>query len=118
MKIWIDANEFQAAGGWKLDTQFVHLMGSGYLLAADLPGVPVEDATATVNIPQKDTYRIWVRTRNWLRPHNPGTFNLLVNGESNGVVLGAMPSDAWVWEIAGDFELDGEIMHRYIRELS
>ena len=110
VNIWIDALDFQEKGGWHLDTQFVHLMGSGYLLAADLPGVPVEDATATVNIPQKDTYRIWVRTRNWLRPHNPGTFNLLVNGESNGVVLGAMPSDAWVWEIAGDYALEaGEV---------
>lgn len=105
-KIWIDAIEFNKFGGWKEDTQFTHLNGSGYLIAANEPGIPVDDAVTTVDIPHKDTYRIWVRDRNWLRPHNPGTFTLLVNGVGNGVVLGQQPSDAWVWEIAGDFELD------------
>ncbi len=104
-EIWIDALDFQEKGGWKEDTQYVHLMGSPYLLAAHEPGVPVEDARVTVDIPKTATYRIWVRDRNWLRPHNPGTFNLVVNGENNGVVLGQMPSDRWVWEIAGDFTL-------------
>jgi len=32
--IWIDAREFANYGGWLEDTQFVHLMGSAYLLAA------------------------------------------------------------------------------------
>ena len=104
-KIWIDALEFPNKGGWKEDTQFVHLMGSGYLIAADMPGVPVEDATVSVSIPKKDTYRIWVRTRNWLRPHDPGQFSLLVNGQSSAI-LGKQPSDAWVWEIAGDYKLE------------
>ena len=57
-EIWIDAIDFGAKGGWKEDTQFVHLMGSGYLIAADHPGVPVEDATTTVNIPEGGMYRI------------------------------------------------------------
>lgn len=104
-KIWIDAIEFEHKGGWQEDTQFVHLMGSGYLIAANKPGVPVEDATVTVDVPETDTYRIWVRDRNWLRSHNPGKFHLIVNGENNGVVLGKQPSDAWVWEIAGDYTL-------------
>lgn len=103
-EIWIDALEFEK-GGWKEDTQFVHLMGSGFLLAADKPGIPVNDAHISVNIPSEGVYRFWVRDRNWLRPHNPGTFNLLVNGENNGTVLGKQPSDAWVWEIAGDYTL-------------
>ena len=105
-ELWIDALEFENRGGWKYDSQFVHLMGSGYLIAADEPGVPVEDATMCVNIPNKDTYRIWVRSRNWLRPHAPGKFSLVVNGKDNGVVLGEQPSDAWVWEIAGDYALE------------
>ena len=107
--VWIDALEFPQKGGWKEDTQFVHLSGSGYLIAADEPGNPVADAKAEVKVPEKNIYRIWVRCRNWLRPHNPGTFSLLVTGEDNGVILGAQPSDAWVWEIAGDFELDGTV---------
>ena len=41
---WIDAAEFAEKGGWKEDSQFTHLMGSAYLIAADKPGIPVEDA--------------------------------------------------------------------------
>ena len=39
-ELWIDAGEFTHTGGWKLGTQFVHLMGSSYLIAADQPGGP------------------------------------------------------------------------------
>jgi len=110
VEYWIDALEFKEKGGWKVDTQFVHLMGSGYLLAANEPGVPVDDAVTTVKIDRAGRYRIWVRDRNWFRPHNPGTFSLIVNGEDRGKVLGALPSDHWVWEIAGDYDLpEGEI---------
>ena len=110
ISIWLDATDIAHTGGWKLDTQFVHLMGSSYLIAADQPGVPVDDATTTVNIPKTGIYRIWVRDRNWLRPHDPGTFRLLVNGKDQGVILGKMPSDGWVWEIAGDHALEaGEV---------
>lgn len=118
IKIWIDALEFQDKGGWKNDTQFVHLMGSGYLIAAVEPGVPVDDAKTTVSVPKQGKYRIWVRDRNWYRPHNPGTFSLIVNGEDNGVVLGKQPSDAWVWEIAGDFDLPQGENTLVIRDLT
>lgn len=106
VNIWIDAIEFDTFGGWKEDTQFTHLNGSGYLIAANEPGVPVDNATVRINIPHQNTYRIWVRDRNWLRPHDPGTFTLMVDGQENGVVLGKQPSDAWIWEIAGDYTLD------------
>ena len=78
--IWVDALDFEEPGGWQEDTQYVHLMGSGYLIAAHEPGVPVEDAITKVKIPKEGTYRVWVRSRNWLRPHDPGLFNLIVNG--------------------------------------
>lgn len=105
-ELWIDALDFEHKGGWKEDTQFVHLMGSPYLIAAGEPGIPVEDATVTVTIPRSGLYRIWVRSRNWMRFHAPGTFNLLVDGSNNHKTLGAMPSDRWVWEISGDFDLE------------
>ena len=117
-ELWVDAIEFQSKGGWKEDTQFVHLMGSGYLIAADIPGKPVEDAVTTVRIPHKDTYRIWVRDRNWLRPHDPGTFRLLVNGQDQNVILGRMPSDSWIWEIAGDYELEAGDVTLALRDLT
>ncbi|MBP5295544.1 MAG: FAD-dependent oxidoreductase, partial [Lachnospiraceae bacterium] len=104
-EIWIDTISFSEKGGWKEDTQFVHLMGSGYLMAADDVGVPVKDSVTSVRIPEAGKYRIWARTRNWMRQYSPGKFTLIVNGVSSGAVLGAMPSDRWVWEIAGDFDL-------------
>lgn len=105
-QLWIDALDFEEKGGWKEDTQFVHLMGGGYLLAADEPGVPVADATVRFTLPAQDHYRIWARDRNWLRPHNPGQFAVLVDGQDAGAVLGQLPSDKWLWEIAGDMELE------------
>lgn len=104
--IWIDALDFDNKGGWKEDTQFVHLMGSGYLIAADEPGVPVEDATIKINIAEQGKYRIWVRDRNWLRLYSPGQFTVLVDGKATDNVLGKIPSDKWLWEIAGDVELE------------
>ena len=58
--LWIDAEDFADYGGWRLDTQFVHLMGSGYLIAASV-GVPVRDASTEVEIPRPGKYRLWVR---------------------------------------------------------
>ena len=52
------------AGGWKLDCQFMDVMGSPYLLAHGL-GVRVLDATAHVAFPAPGDYRVWVRARNW-----------------------------------------------------
>ena len=104
--IWIDALDFDNKGGWKEDTQFVHLMGSGYLIAADEPGVPVEDATVKINVAESGKYRIWVRDRNWLRLYSPGQFTVLVDGKETDNILGKIPSDKWLWEIAGDVALD------------
>lgn len=106
IELWVDALDFNNKGGWKEDTQFVHLMGSGYLIAAGEPGVPVIDASVRVKVPEKGLFRVWVRSRNWMRSHSPGKFNLLVDGVGNDRVLGAMPSDRWVWEIAGDYALE------------
>ena len=104
--VWIDALDFTEKGGWKDDTQFVHLMGSGYLIAADEPGVPVADAEVKVNVPESGRYRVWVRDRNWLRLHSPGQFTVIVDGKETENILGKVPSDKWLWEIAGDVELE------------
>lgn len=115
---WIDAVDFTEKGGWKEDSQFVHLMGSPYLIAADKPGEPVENAKVTVDIAEAGTYRIWVRDRNWLRPHDPGIFTISVNGQGNGVILGKQPSDAWIWEIAGDFRFAAGKNELTVRDLT
>ena len=102
--LWIDAEDFADYGGWSLDTQFVHLMGSAYLIATGV-GTPVADATVSVQVPQAGEYRLWVRARNWDRRHSPGTFTVGVNGQRSDRVFGAADSDEWLWEDAGQFEL-------------
>ena len=74
--LWIDAADFQNKGEWVLDTQFVHLMGSPYLLAVKAPGIPVEDANTKVQWTGGKMVRAWVRTKNWYYPYAPGIFNL------------------------------------------
>ena len=45
-QLLVEAESFSAHGGWVLDTQFIRIMGSPYLMAHGL-GRPVEDATTT-----------------------------------------------------------------------
>ena len=102
--VWLEAEYFAGYGGWKVDTQFTHKMGSAYLLA---PGVlePVAPATTKVRIPRQGTWRAWVRTKDWLPEFSPGTFVLEVAGKRSRV-LGASRREGWAWENAGDFALN------------
>ena len=102
--LWIDAEDFADYGGWWLDTQFVHLMGSGYLIAAGI-GRPVEDATVDVEIPTAGTWRVWVRAKNWLKPHSPGQFKVRVGDRLSDRVFGSADTEDWIWQPAGDFDL-------------
>ncbi|MDF7825180.1 FAD-dependent oxidoreductase [Pontiellaceae bacterium B12227] len=102
--LWIDAEDFDDYGGWWMDNQFVPQMGSPYLLAAGI-GVPVEDAKTVITIPEKGAYRLWVRTRNWLKDHAPGKFNVRVGGIASGKTFGAENTSQWIWENGGTFQL-------------
>ena len=43
--------QFQNHGGWGLDSQYMDIMGSGFLIAHGI-GKPVEDAVAKVKFPK------------------------------------------------------------------
>lgn len=107
--VLIEAEQFQQHGGWVLDQQFMDLMGSPYLLAHGL-GMPVDDATTRVNFPSLGTYRVWVRTRDWVAvwgaPEAPGRFEVLVNGRPVKTVFGAEGA-AWHWQDGGTLEIEG-----------
>ena len=60
-----EAEAFGQRGGWVVDQQFMDEMGSPFLLAHGL-GAPVADANTTVPLPGAGTYRVWVRTRDWV----------------------------------------------------
>ncbi|MFA5688676.1 MAG: FAD-dependent oxidoreductase [Kiritimatiellales bacterium] len=117
LTIWIEAEDFQDYGGWLLDTQFMHLMGSSYLIAAGV-GTPVADATTEFRVTEPGSYRLWVRSRNWIREFAPGKFEVIINGHSAGKIFGAAESDEWGWESAGPVELDTGMNRLAVRDLT
>ncbi|MCQ2395730.1 MAG: FAD-dependent oxidoreductase [Kiritimatiellae bacterium] len=86
------------AGGWKLDGQFMDVIGTPYLLAHGL-GNRVEDATTTADVVEAGEYRVWVYARNWA-DGAPGRFAVSVGGKRLDKVFGAGSSD-WSWEDGG-----------------
>src|SRR3954454_6590497 len=82
--VLVEAESFKDRGGWMLDTQFVHIMGSPYLLAHGM-GQPVADATQAVTLPSAGQWKVFVRTKDWVArwkaPGAPGKFQLLIDGK-------------------------------------
>ncbi|HID22726.1 MAG TPA: FAD-dependent oxidoreductase, partial [Planctomycetaceae bacterium] len=103
----IEAESFRDHGGWKLDTQFVDIMGSPYLLAHGL-GRPVADAVTEITVPRPGTYRVFVRTKDWVArwkaPGQPGRFQLLINGKPLPETFGTKGAE-WFWHDGGTVEL-------------
>lgn len=101
----IEAESLSDKGGWVVDPQFVQQMGSPFLLAHG-GGTPVADASGTVSLPEAGTYRVWVRTRDWVpsHPDAPGAFKVRVNGEELAPVFGT-ESGAWDWQDGGWVEV-------------
>ena len=97
---YIEAEDFHHYGGWQMDNQFVHLMGSPYLIATGI-GKPVEDAITSINILQRGKYHVWVRDRNWVKEYAPGRFKILIDGKALKKEFGAVPTDNWTWEYGG-----------------
>ena len=93
----VPAHQFDA-GGWKLDVQFLDVIGAPYLLAHGL-GNRVVDATASVDVPDDGEYRVWAYTRNWA-DGAPGRFKVAVDGCVLPAEFGAGDT-AWGW-VAGD----------------
>ena len=101
--VFLEAEQFADLGGWDLDQQSMDQMGSPYLLAHGL-GTPVRDAVTSVTFPSAGTYRVWVRTRDWVAPWNvpgaPGKFQLLVDGKPLAEIFGTQGAD-WHWHDGG-----------------
>ncbi len=102
-QVLVEAESFSEPGGWVLDTQFIQLMGSPYLLAHGL-GKPVGDATTTVAFPSTGEYRVWVRTKDWVArwkaPGQPGRFQLLIDGQPLAEAFGTQGAE-WSWQSGG-----------------
>ncbi len=96
-------------GGWKLDCQFMDVIGSPCLLAHGM-GRPVPDSRAVVELPEAGRWRVAVRAKNWL-PEDcdyptsaadyPGSFRVLIDGAPLAKTFGRGPK-AWTWEDGGE----------------
>ena len=105
--VLVEAEAFDDPGGWMLDQQGIDQMGSPYMLAHGM-GVPVADASTTVEFPSTGKYHVWVRTRNWAGPWDalaaPGRFQLLIDGRPLGVVFGTEGAK-WHWQSGGEVDI-------------
>ena len=108
--VLLEAEQFKQFGGWVLDQQFMDQMGSAYLLAHGL-GEPVADAVTSARFPAAGTYRVWVRTRDWVAPWKapgaPGRFQLLIDGKPLRVTFGT-EGEAWHWQDGGTVKVGRE----------
>ncbi|MBI4891005.1 MAG: FAD-dependent oxidoreductase [Acidobacteria bacterium] len=118
--VLVEAEGFRYPGGWVTDQQFMEQMGSAFLLAHGM-GVPVADAKTEVVPPSPGTYRVWVRTRDWVAPWSgkgaPGRFQVWVDGKPLGVTFGASGA-AWHWQDGGTVELAGRKTQLALRDLT
>ena len=103
----VEAESFHEPGGWVLDTQFIEIMGSPYLLAHGL-GEPVQDAATVVKFPSTGTYRVFVRTKDWVAkwkaPGTPGRFELLTDGKPLAEKFGTKGAE-WAWQDGGTVQI-------------
>ena len=103
----IEAESFSNRGGWKLDTQFIQIMGSPYMMAHGL-GKPVDDATTSFEVKTAGKYKVWVRTKDWVAPWKapgtPGRFNVLINGKKLATEFGIEGAE-WHWQDGGIIDL-------------
>lgn len=105
--LFVEAESFAEPGGWVLDTQFIDAMGSPYLMAHGL-GVAVKDAATTVKFPSTGSYRVWVRTYDWVArwqaSGQPGKFQVIVDGKPLAETFGTKGAD-WAWHDGGTVEV-------------
>lgn len=106
-QIWLEAEQFEAHGGWVNDWQFIDQMGSPYLMAIGY-GEPVKDATTQITTSRPGAYRMWVRTNDWFTATHPGRFHIEIDGKMSDSTLGASGISGWNWEDAGVVALRSE----------
>jgi ribulose 1,5-bisphosphate synthetase/thiazole synthase len=106
-QVWVEAESLSSHGGWVLDTQFIDIIGSAYLMAHGL-GTPVANASGEVKVPADGKYTVWVRAKNWVGPWDapgaPGRFQVSVNGNTLAADCGMSGKD-WQWDKAGEVDL-------------
>jgi len=105
--LFIEAESFNNKGGWVIDNQSMEYMGSSYLLAHGI-GIPVVNASTNFVIHEFGKHRLWVRTRNWVKPwcesEIPGRFQVMLNGKMLNTIFGT-GDENWHWQDGGVYIL-------------
>ncbi|MCD6048956.1 MAG: fumarate reductase flavoprotein subunit, partial [Verrucomicrobia bacterium] len=118
--VLVEAESFKDQGGWVVDTQFIEIMGSPYLLAHGM-GTPVKDAVTTVKFPSTGKYRVLVRTKDWVArwkaPGTPGKFQVIVDGEAVKETFGTK-GENWFWHDGGTVEIKKTEAQVALRDLT
>ncbi len=118
--VFVEAESFQRPGGWSLDTQFIQIMGSPYLLAHGL-GKPVDDASTTVSFSETGEYHVYVRTKDWVARWNasgtPGKFQLLLGGKPLAETFGTEGAE-WHWQPGGKVSIDTKEVELALHDLT
>lgn len=103
-----------------MDTSFSEIVGSPYLLAHGL-GKKVADATHKIRVPEAGSYKVWVRTKDWVAPWSapgtPGRFELLVNGRALDTQFGTVGA-SWHWQSGGAVDLNAGENTLALRDLT
>lgn len=119
-EVLIETESFTEAGGWKIDQQFMDVMGSPYMIAHGA-GVPVEDARTEVTLPGKGRWHVYARTFNWTSPwhegEGPGKFKICIQGNELPETLGCK-GDKWEWQYAGSFKADSRNIEVALKDLT
>ncbi|MBI9095234.1 MAG: FAD-dependent oxidoreductase [Sphaerochaeta sp.] len=118
--VLVPMGSFEQYGGWVLDSQFIPIMGSPYLLAHGL-GKPVADATTTVRFPSEGTYFVYVYTSNWTSPwkkgFRAGKFSVSVGKEVLDKEFGTHDG-TWDWEFGGSIEIESTSVQVALKDLT
>jgi hypothetical protein len=128
-EVLVEAEAFDHLGGWVADSQFMDEMGSPFLLAHGL-GKPVGDASTTVSFRTTGSYKVWVRTRDWVAPWKtadtapakraegtPGIFKVAVDGKPLPPTFG-QKSTEWYWEPAGVVDITKRTVEIRLHDLT
>ena len=123
------ASRFADKGGWTVEQQFIHQMGSSYLLAHGIGVAPVADAKTSFHVETEGEYTLFVRTKNWTKYWSdgptPGIFQVLIDGIADGETFGTglsastgNVSTEWIWQKGGTVRLSEGVHEIALHDLT
>ncbi len=104
--VFLECENFDDLGGWKVDPHAYRQIGSSYVMAHGY-GRPVADAKTSLVVADAGEYVVWARTRNWTAEWTKGAaglFTVVVDGQVLPKQLGTSDG-VWRWHDAGRIRL-------------